>query len=50
MGYTRLANYNQAIKPQLRGLLKTLLELNSSIRWETNVKPVLETNLLLEVL
>ena len=47
---TRLANYNQAIKPQLRGLLKTLLELNSSIRWETNVKPVLETNLLLEVL
>jgi len=46
----RLANYNNSIKPQLRGLLKTLLELNSSIRWETNVKPVLETNLLLEVL
>ena len=46
----RLQAYNVSHRPILKGLLKTLLELNSSIRWETNVKPVLETNLLLEVL
>lgn len=46
----RLQNYNVSHRQALRGLMKTMLELNSSIRWETNVKPVLETNLLLEVL
>lgn len=46
----RLQVYNVAHRPALKNLMKTMLELNSSIRWETNVKPVLETNLLLEVL
>lgn len=46
----RLMVYNASHRPSLKTLLKTLLELNSSIRWETNVKPVLESNLLLEVI
>ena len=47
---TKLSTYNVSHRDKLKHLLTTLLELNSSIRWETNVKPVLETNLLLEVM
>lgn len=46
----RLSVYTAAHRPALKSLLHTLLELNSLIRWETNIKPVLESNLLLEVL
>lgn len=46
----RLVNYNVSHRPILKNLLRTLLQLNSSLRWETDVKPVLETNLLMEVL
>lgn len=46
----KLNQYNASHKPALKQLLKTLIELNSSLKWETNVKPVLETQLLLEVL
>ena len=46
----RLINYNNSHRPALKSLLANLLDLNSSLKWETNVKPVLETNLLLEVL
>lgn len=46
----RLVDYNNSHRVALKNLLRKLLELNSSIRWETNVKPVLETDLLLEVL
>lgn len=46
----RLIKYNVGHKEKLKHLLKVLLELNSSIRWETNVAPVLETNLLLETM
>lgn len=45
-----MLNFNTTQKPQLKSLLRILIELNSSIRWETNVRPVLETNLLLEVM
>ena len=45
----RMMNYNGGHRPQLKSLLKMMLELNSEIRWETNVKPVLETKLLLEI-
>ena len=45
-----LLRYNISHKPIFKQLLKTLLDLNSAIRWETNVKPVLETNLLMEVM
>lgn len=45
-----LNNYNMSQRPQLKSLLRNLIELNSSIRWETNVRAILETNLLLEVL
>jgi DNA polymerase-3 subunit gamma/tau len=47
---SRLINYNNSHRPILKSLLQKLLELNSSLRWETNVKPVLETDLLLEVI
>lgn len=47
---SRLINYNNSHRPALKSLLHRLLELNSSLRWETNVKPVLETDLLLEVI
>lgn len=46
----RLMNYNASHKNSLKSLLKTLIELNSNLRWETTVKPVLETALLEEVL
>lgn len=46
----RLVNYNVSHRPALKSLLHKLLELNSSLRWETNVKPVLETELLLETI
>lgn len=46
----RLMAYNNSHRTALKSLLTKLIELNSSLRWETNVKPVLETNLLLEVL
>ena len=47
---SRLVNYNVSHRPALKSLLHKLLELNSSLRWETNVKPVLETELLLETI
>lgn len=47
---SRLMNYNNSHRPALKTLLTKLLELNSSLKWETNVKPVLETDLLLEVI
>lgn len=47
---SRLRNYNITHKEALKSLLKTLIELNSSLKWETDVRPVLETNLLMEVL
>ena len=46
----RLIQYNISHKEPLKILLRTLIELNSSLKWETNVKPVLETQLLLSVL
>ena len=46
----KLNEYLPVHKPILKHLLTTLLELNSSLRWETNVRPVIETNLLLEIL
>lgn len=46
----RLQQYNVAHRQALKQLLQLLLQLNSLVRWETNVKPVLETNLLLEIL
>ena len=47
---SRLMNYNNSHRLALKTLLTKLLELNSSLKWETNVKPVLETDLLLEVI
>ena len=46
----QLELYNQSHSEVLKHLLTTLLELNSSIRWETEVRPVLESQLLLEIL
>lgn len=46
----RLRGYNINHKDKLRSILGKVLELNSALRWETTVKPVLETNLLLEVM
>jgi DNA polymerase III gamma/tau subunit len=46
----RLYSYSTTYKDFLKVLLKTLIDLNSSLRWETDVRPVLETNLLLLVL
>lgn len=46
----RLMNYNASCKERLKQLLRLLIELNSNLRWETNIRPVLETQLLLEVL
>ena len=45
----KLIQYNATQKEQFRQILTVLLELNSSLKWETTVKPVLETNLLLLV-
>ena len=45
-----LKAYTIQHKDKIKSLLNTLLELNSSLKWETNVKPVLESNLLLEIL
>ena len=42
--------YNISHKDQLRNLLSNILNLNSTIRWETDVRTVLESNLLLEAL
>lgn len=47
---SRLNNYNMGHKSYLKYLLAKLLELNSSIRWETNPKTLLESSFLLEVL
>ena len=41
-----LQTYNASHRPGLKTLLSLLLELNSSLKWETTVKPVLETKLL----
>jgi len=46
----RLNAYNITHKELLKHLLKTLLDLNSNLKWETDIRPVLETNLLMEVL
>lgn len=46
----RLRNYGSVQKEGIKMLLRTLVELNSSLRWETNVRPVLETQLLFTVL
>lgn len=46
----KLMMYNASHKPVLKQILRLLVELNSSLKWETNVKPVLETQLLLQVL
>lgn len=46
----KLFQYNQSHRPALKNLLRRLIELNSAVRWETDIKPVLETNLLLEVI
>lgn len=50
MYLSRLNNYNVGHKSYLKYLLAKLLELNSSIRWETNPKTLLESSFLLEVL
>lgn len=47
---SRLSAYSAPHKGFLKQLLRMLLDLNSSLRWETNVKPVLETNLLLAIM
>lgn len=47
---SRMRNYNITFKEALKHLLTTLIQLNSSLKWETDVRPVLETNLLMEVL
>ena len=47
---TKLFAYNQNHKAALKELLQKLIELNSSLKWETDIRPVLETNLLMEVL
>lgn len=46
----KLSEYNASHKEPLKQILRLLIELNSNLRWETNIKPVLETQLLLEVL
>lgn len=46
----KLRGYNVGHREPLKKLLQVLLELNSSLRWETDIRPVLETNLLMEVL
>lgn len=46
----KLNSYNITHKESLKHLLKTLLDLNSSLKWETDIRPVLETNLLMEIL
>ena len=47
---TRLNVYNISHKDTLKLLLKILVELNSNLKWETDVRPVLETQLLLMVI
>lgn len=44
---TRLAVYNNTHRASLKMILDKMVELNSSLKWETDVRPVLETNLLL---
>ena len=44
---TRLSVYNNTHRASLKMILDKLVELNSSLKWETDVRPVLETNLLL---
>lgn len=46
----KMRKYNGSHKTALKSLLTTLINLNSSLKWETDVRPVLETNLLMEVL
>ena len=43
----RLSVYNNTHKQILKLVLSSMVELNSSLKWETDVRPVLETNLLL---
>lgn len=45
-----LKEYNISHRDALKHLLTTLLELNTSIKWETSVKPVIESTFLLEIL
>ena len=44
---TRLSVYNNTHRASLKMILDKMVELNSSLKWETDVRPVLETNLLL---
>lgn len=46
---SKLSTYNISNRDSIKNLLKILLDLNSSLRWETNVRPVVETNLLLGI-
>ena len=46
----RLSIYNSSHRPYLKELLNTLIQLNSSLKWETNARTLLEGTLLLEVL
>ena len=46
----RLNVYNQSHKQYVKYLLSKLIDLNSTIRWETNPKMLLEASFLLEVL
>ena len=46
---SRLRSYNVTHKEPLKLILNTLVSLNSSLKWETDVRPVLETELLLTV-
>ena len=45
----RMVVYNVTHKEMLKSILQGLVELNSVLKWETDVKPVLETNFLLMV-
>lgn len=46
----KMLSYNMSHGQMLKKLLTTLISLNSSLKWETNVRPVLESCLLLEII
>lgn len=46
---SRLIGYTAEHKPALKEILKCFVELNSSLKWETDLRPVIETQLLLMV-
>ena len=47
---SRLSIYNNSNRPYLKELLTKLIQLNTSLKWETNARTLLESTLLLEVL